>query len=157
MCIRDRNQEWSSEMAQKNAVVDHNTLASSWGPISAHNTLASSWGPYQAGVAQQKAIDEMMGTETAARLAQQNAAIQAQNQQAAAAAAMHNAAAKQAHTGAWDAQEAAELEAARQALTTRGIGPNYGPLSGSARIGAGGVSDINALSLIHISEPTRPY
>jgi len=42
------NQEWASEMAQKNAVVDHNTLASSWGPITAHSNLASSWGPYAA-------------------------------------------------------------------------------------------------------------
>jgi hypothetical protein len=37
-----------------------------------------------------------------------------------------------------------DLELARQALTHYSMGPNYGLLSGSARIGAGGVSDINA-------------
>jgi len=70
-----------------------------------------------------------------------------QRQQAAAASAMNNAAVQQAHTGAMtmqQAQNAYDDEVARQALTSHSMGPNYGALSGSARLAAGGVSDINA-------------
>jgi len=95
-------------MAQKNAVVDHNTLASSWGPISAHNALAGSWGPYQAGVAQQKAIDQMMVDETAARLAQQNSAT---NEELAAAG-----------------------QVAKNMALARTLGPDTGLLAGQAQL-----------------------
>ena len=87
---------------------------------------------------QQEAMRALTARQTAQRFQD---AMPTQGIQAAQAAAMANSMAAK---GLYDPMNDYQDEMARQALTSYSMGPNYGALSGSARIGAGGVSDINA-------------